>query len=137
MKKTGYKIGTLLFVFTLVFSTMSFSMNKNCCNELMISSNSVFYYAQDCSMQRADLYDNGDSVSQNIKSIKCCHNVKAKTIKQKALLPNNLKVQKVAIVVNFNSFGFKDSYLHFSFYQNYTSPFLVKNIPVLVQTFRI
>ncbi len=137
MKKIGFKISSLLFAFALLFSTLSFGMNRRCCNEAP-SGKSVFHYVQGCVMQRMDLYDNDNSDSLIIKNIKCCHNVKVQFIKQKALLPTNLKVQKVAVIVDFNTFSFDEVYQQKVFpYQNYTSPFLVKNIPVLVQTFRI
>jgi len=89
-----------------------------------------------------DLCLDNSSNTQNIINSSCCHNIhlliKGQTPVKKALQATNLEIQNLAIIVDFDSFNFKDAYQQQpSFNQNYIPPLLVKNIPVLVQTFRI
>ena len=141
MKKTSFKIASLLLAFTVLFSTMSFTVDKHFCGDMLFSK-AIFAHAEDCGMQPV-IVCNGDDSSQN-KSLDngCCHNVqefiKGQNLEQKALQTANLDIQKIAIIVNFKSFDFDAVYKQIAYtYQDYSPPLLVKNIPVLVQTFRI
>jgi len=141
MKKTSFNIASLLLAFIVLFSTVSFSVDKHYCGDMLFSK-TVFSHADDCHMQPHSDCDE-ENFSQN-KSLDngCCQNIqefiKGQNLEQKALQIASLDIQKIAIVVDFNSFDFDAIYKPVAYtYQDYSPPLLVKNIPVLVQTFRI
>ncbi|NQW36290.1 MAG: hypothetical protein HQ471_04720 [Flavobacteriales bacterium] len=141
MKKIGFKISALLLAFTMLFSTLSFSVNKHYCGDMLFSQ-TYFSHAEDCGMQQMDLCGGENSSSQTIINNSCCQNVqlfiKGQTVEQKALVSESLESNQIVCVQNFKSFDFKSDYQQQpAFYQNYTPPLLVENIPVLVQSFLI
>lgn len=124
----------------MLFSTLSFSVSKHYCGGQLFSE-SVFSHAKDCGMQQMRLCDK-KSTSNTIKNNGCCHNVqvfiKGQNLEQKALSTLILDVQQSAIIIDFKSFNFEADYVQQpTFYQNYSPPLLVKDIPVLVQSFLI
>lgn len=141
MKKTSFKITSLLLAFTVLFSTMSFSVDKHYCGDMLFSK-TIFNYTEDCDMQPQTVCDGENSSQDESKGKSCCFNiqefVKGQNHEQNALQVASLDIQKIAIVVDFNSFDFDAVYKSIEYtYQDYSPPLLVKNIPVLVQTFRI
>jgi len=140
MKKLSFKIASLLLAFTVLFSTLSFSVNKHYCGDMLFNK-SYFFHSQDCGMQAMDLSNNDNPFSESMRK-NDCHNiqllVKGQNIEQKALISNSLEIQKIALILDFDILPFEDAnQKNLSFYKNYSPPLLVKNIPILVQTFRI
>ncbi len=140
MEKLTFKITSLLLAFMVLFSTLSFSVNKHYCGNLLFNQ-SFFNHSQDCGMEKMDLNDNHNPFFASMQNNNC-HNIqlliKGQNVEQKALVLGNLDIQKIAIILNFNILDFESLYQQQpTFYKNYTPPLLVENIPVLVQTFRI
>lgn len=127
--------------FVVLFSTLSFSVNKHYCGEMLFSK-TLFFQAQDCGMQQMYVCGDDNTSSQSVKNNGCCHNetllIKGQNLEQKAITATNLDIQKIAVIPNFNILSFEDIYQKKpTFYKNYSPPLLVKNIPVLVQSFLI
>lgn len=140
MKKLSFKITSFLLAFTMLFSTLSFSVDKHYCGNQLFSE-SIFSHARDCGMQQMNLCDK-KATSNAIKSNGCCHNVQVfiqgQNLEQKALTAIALELSQVALIVDFKAFNFEQAYQHHPVaYQNYTPPLLVNDIPVLVQSFLI
>jgi len=141
MKKISFKIASLLLAFSVLFSTMSFSVEKHYCGD-MLYSKAVFTHAKDCGMQPETVCSVENNFSNKSLNKSCCHDVieiiKGQNIEQKAISAVSIDVQKIAIIVSFVSFDFDVAYKQITYtFQDYSPPLLVKNIPVLVQTFRI
>jgi len=140
MKKISFKIASLLLAYTVLFSTLSFGVNKHYCGDKLFSK-SYFFHSQDCNMESMDLSDSDNPFSELMKNNNC-HNIRlhfnGQNIEQKALISSSLEIHKLALIIAFNSFDFESDYLQQPLsYQNYSPPLLVKNISILVQTFRI
>ncbi|MFK5891168.1 MAG: hypothetical protein QM486_10625 [Flavobacteriaceae bacterium] len=140
MKKLSFKIASLLLAFTVLFSTLSFSVNRHYCGELLFSQ-SFFNHSLDCGMETMDFSNTDNPFSDSMKS-DGCHNIqlliKGQNVEQKALISNSLELHKIALILDFDILPFEESIQkNLPFYKNYSPPLLVKNISVLVQTFRI
>lgn len=125
----------------MLFSTLSFSIDKHYCGGQLYSE-AIFSHAKDCGMQQMDVCGDTNSTSNSIKNNGCCHNVlvfiKGQNLEQQAISTLILDVQQSAIIVDFKDFNFIADYLQQpTFYQNYSPPSLVKDIPVLDQSFLI
>lgn len=124
----------------MLFSTLSFSVDKHYCGGQLYSE-SFFLHAKDCGMKQMSLCDK-NSTSNSLKNNGCCRNVqvfiKGQNLEQKALSTLILDIQQSAIIVDFKSYNFKADYIQKpTAYHTYLPPLLVKDIPVLVQSFLI
>ncbi|MCF6214259.1 MAG: hypothetical protein L3J45_09575 [Flavobacteriaceae bacterium] len=140
MKKLSFKIASFLLAFTVLFSTLSFSVNKHYCGDMLFVK-SYFFHTEDCGMENMDIDNTNSPFSESMRNNNC-YNVKllfhCQNEAQKALLSPDIEINNLALVINFKSFDFESDFQKKpSFYQNYSPPLLVKNIPVLVQNFRI
>jgi len=141
MKKTGYKIGTVLLAFTVLFSILSIGIVRHYCgNEFF--SNTVFTSDFDCGMQGMGTHTYQNFTSHQVHQKSYCHSIhiviNSNNVNQEAIQPLTLKPLNIAVAE-------ESDYLSFliflkkqqASFQDYSPPTIVQDIPVLVQSFRI
>lgn len=136
MRKLFYKISATLLSLVVLFSTMSFTIDRHYCGDTLVDV-AYFGKADDCGgamkMKKA---------SQKIQKKKCCKNevevIESTTFDKEKL--TKLTLQKVEFVV-FHLYSYINSYQEISlekeFYKDFSPPDLEQNIQVLHQTFLI
>lgn len=141
MKKIISKIGTILLAFTVLFSSLSMGIDKHYCGDTLFSK-AIFSSAQDCVMQQVTACPGHTTTEQYVQKESCCYNVhlvfEANDINQLALQSYTLKKQEVVVLlVNDYLFSLKQVNRYQKYYQYYSPPLIVQDIPVLIQSFLI
>jgi hypothetical protein len=136
MKKLFQKSGALTMAFLMLFSTMSFAVNKHFCGEILVEQ-TIFENTKSCC---AGMHDSptDDSTEKN----QCCNNKKVVVEGQDELKTafQNFDFEQHFVVATF-------VYSYINLFENlpkqvvpfkdYSPPLLVYDIPVLDQTFLI
>jgi hypothetical protein len=136
MKELLHKISSILVAFLVLFSTLSFTVDRHYCGERLIDV-AVFSEASGCGMEIEK--GNSDVLSFSKKS--CCKNetsiVEGNSIDQQAL--QKLKLPQIhfltAFLVSYDNF-FVDTTQASSLYL-YKPPIIHKDITLLFENFRI
>jgi hypothetical protein len=141
MKKIGYKIGTILLAFTVLFSILSIGIVRHYCgNEFF--SNTIFSSDFDCGMQGMGTHTYQNFTSHQVHQKSYCHSVRivinSNNVNQEAIHPLTLKPLNIAVIEESDYLSslivLKKQQVSF---QDYSPPIIVQDIPVLVQSFRI
>lgn len=135
MKKTLQKSGAFVMAFLVLFSTMSFTVEKHFCGQFLVDM-AVFSEAETCGMEMHS--SSGETEAED----KCCKEQKISVEGQEELKLNfdqldlNQQVFLSSFAFSFvNLFeGLPEQVVPF---KNYTPPLLVSDIQLLSQTFLI
>ena len=136
MKESLHKISSIFVAFLVLFSTLSFTVDRHYCGERLVDV-AVFSEASGCKME----IEEGKSDVLSFSKKSCCKNetsmVEGNSIDQQAL--QNLKLQQInfvtAFVVSYNNL-FVDTTQTSSLYL-YKPPIIHKDITLLFENFRI
>lgn len=136
MKKVFQKSGSLAMAFLVLFSTMSFTVEKHFCGQILVDL-AVFSEAETCGMEM-----HIPSSEEKITEDQCCKEEKILVEGQKELklsfdqldFPQQVFISSFAIsYVNLFE-GLPEQVIPF---KNYSPPLLVSDIQLLSQTFLI
>ena len=139
MKKVLHKILSVFLAFTVLFSTLSFSVDKHICMG-EVTNTSYFTEADSCGME-VDVCNSDNALQHNIKKEKCCDSVyeliSGNQVEQQALL--TLEIEKAQFIL-----AFAYTYINLSsenseaiIFNFHPPPLVDKDITVLYQTFLI
>ena len=138
MKEIILKISSVLMAFTVLFSTMSFSISEHYCGDKLVDS-SLFSEADSCGMEMEKPLAIGDC---EIQKSNCCKDVVKLYIGQDNIKTNplDLNSSEQILVASFiysyiNLFeGLEENIIPF---KEYSPPFLITNIQVINETYLI
>lgn len=138
MKEIILKISSVLMAFSVLFSTMSFSISEHYCGDNLVDS-SLFSEADSCSMEMEKPLAIGDC---EIQKSNCCKDVVKLYIGQDNIKTNplDLNSSEQILVASFiysyiNLFeGLEENIIPF---KEYSPPFLITNIQVINETYLI
>ena len=136
MKESLRKISSILVAFLVLFSTLSFTVDRHYCGERLVDV-AIFSEANGCGMEIEK--EINDELSFSKKS--CCKNetsiIEGKSIDQQAL--QNLELQQInfvtAFVVSYNNLFVNTTEV--STLYLYKPPIIHKDITILFENFRI
>lgn len=138
MKEIILKISSVLMAFSVLFSTMSFSISEHYCGDNLVDS-SLFSEADSCGMEMEKPLAIGDC---EIQKSNCCKDVVKLYIGQDNIKTNplDLNSSEQILVASFiysyiNLFeGLEENIIPF---KEYSPPFLITNIQVINETYLI
>lgn len=138
MKDFLKKITAFLMAFTVLFSTMSFTISEHYCGDLLVDS-AVFSKAESCGMEQEKPSRNKDC---NFSKKNCCSDILKQFEGQNELKIDlsNLNFEQQVFITSFvysyiNLFdGLEENIVPFKYY---TPPPIVKDIQVLDSIFLI
>ncbi len=134
MKKLFYKISAVVLSFIVLFSTMSFTIDKHFCGETLIDV-AYFGKADDCGMKmKVD--------QQKMKKKKCCKNetevIESPTFDKEKITtvtPENITFVIYHLYSYINIF--QEISIEKEYYKDFSPPDLERDIQVLYETFLI
>lgn len=134
MKKLFYKISAVALSFIVLFSTMSFTIDKHFCGETLIDV-AYFGKADDCGMKmKVD--------QQKMKKKKCCKNetevIESPTFDKEKITtvtPENITFVIYHLYSYINIF--QEISIEKEYYKDFSPPDLERDIQVLYETFLI
>lgn len=138
MKKVFHKISSVCLALLVFASTLSFTIESHYCGDILVDT-SVFGKAESCGM---DIQQLSNSHDDNLKKIGCCEDETLSVLGLDDLKVSleKLNFEQHKFVVSFvysylNLFeGLQENIVPFN---HYPPPLLVKDIPILHQTFLI
>ena len=134
MKKLFYKISAVALSFIVLFSTMSFTIDKHFCGETLIDV-AYFGKADDCGLKmKVD--------QQKMKKKKCCKNeteiIESPTFDKEKITtvtPENITFVIYHLYSYINTF--QELSVEKEYYKDFSPPDLERDIQVLYETFLI
>jgi len=139
LKQILHKIASVLMAFIVLFSSFYFTVHEHVCGG-EIADVSYFIEADSCGMGMNECTT--DSSQQSIEKEPCCKDI-SKVIEgnsndQQALQSLNIQqVQFLSLFINSHIQLFENLDTKSTFFQEYSPPIVVKDIPVLYDTFII
>ena len=138
MKEVMLKISSFFMALLVLFSTMSFSVDKHYCGDTLVDS-SIFFEAEGCGME---LQTNNDLKDCSVKKKNCCSDVTIIFQGQEDLKTSfdKIDLQKQQFIASFyftyvNLFeGLEENIIPF---YGYPPPLLITDIQLLDETFLI
>ena len=138
MKKSLLKIASISLAFLVLFSTLSFTVEKHYCGRFLVDV-AVFSEAKGCGMEKMSHTETGEST---LKKMSCCKD-EVIVLEGQDELSVSLKLLDLSQQIFIIPFEF-DYIALFSYeeqneiiFKEYSPPDLVKDIPVLHESFLI
>ncbi|TVZ27163.1 hypothetical protein JM83_2188 [Gillisia sp. Hel_I_86] len=138
MKKAFYKILSFSLALIVLLSTVSFTVDRHYCSNVLVGS-SLFGYVETCSMQ---VRQKPFLLECDISKKDCCSNEQMTVEGQENVKASFDKLEKdkqllVAAFIHNNLNLFFELQADLNYFKYYTPPHLVKDFQVLGQTFLI
>lgn len=139
MLQVLHKILAIIIAFVILFSTLSFTVEKHVCMG-EITDVSYFTVAETCGMTVEDC-DIENPSETKIQQEKCCNNIQelieGNQTEQQAIDSFELSQVQFVLAYTYSYLGLFDEYKGAIPFNDYNPPLVNKNIQVLYQTFLI
>lgn len=140
MKEFLYKITSSTVAFLVLFSTLSFTVDKHYCGDRLVEV-AIFSDVKGCGMVKDMEIDKETSDVISFSKTSCCKNessfIEGNSIDQQAV--QKLKLQQInfatALIVSFNNLTIETS--HITSFSHYDPPIVDHEVIILYENFRI
>ena len=138
IKKAFHKVVTVSMALLVLFSTISFTVDKHFCGSILMDM-AIFSEAESCGME---MHEHADTTEESVDREFCCENQKIAIEGQDELKAsyNSLDLDQQLFLVSF-TYSYINLFEGLSFqavpYKDYTPPLLVSDIQILDQVFLI
>ncbi len=138
MRTVFRKISAFIMAFVVMFSTMSFSINKHYCMDHLVDVSLVFP-AETCGM---DMATPSSEQGEQLSATPCCADEQIAVDGQDEVNPTtsgSVELHKafVAAFVYTYTFLFEETALERPEFKDYSPPLLIKDLPVIYETYLI
>lgn len=138
MKAVFQKITSIIMALVVMFSTMSFSINKHYCMDHLVDV-SVIFPAESCGM---DMMASPEAEGEQLKSTPCCSEVHIAIEGQDEINTADavsVEINKTfvtAFIYTFNAL-YVEEHTERPEYKDYSPPLITKDLPVIYETYLI